>query len=207
MHQRRVRQPMRSFGGSNAAERPRRMLLRQRASVAPLVLPALFMLVLSPAFAHQLRQTETELELRPKLNTADMLITHRIHNDDAMLLLAQLGDARGKLDAAIKAQLLLYAERHFAVRVGDAILTAQPVGAQIDGDYLLIYQQVSDISVHAADMQITVRNTLMHDVQSGQSNLVHLIVDGTVQTRYFDGKQAEQRFALSGGQSSSPVQH
>jgi len=132
------------------------------------------------AQAHKLHYSLTELFWRP--DSASLEVVHSIHLDDALALLARLGDPNGELPVSTQARLLLYTEQNFQLTLNEQALALDPVGAQIDGDYLWIYQEYP-MSDYPAGLQVEC--TLMHGFSPSQQNQVNLRVGDDVRTLNF----------------------
>jgi uncharacterized protein DUF6702 len=103
--------------------------------------------------------------------------------DDALTLLATLGDPQGGLDLATQARVLLYTESHFEIVTQGHPLVLDPVGTQIEDDYLWIYQERILPEFPEA---LQVNCTLLHELFDDQENQVNLRVGEKVQTRRFN---------------------
>ena len=130
--------------------------------------------------AHKLQYSLTDMYWR--LDSGAFEVMHSLHLDDAMTLLAYLGDPNGDLTPESQAQLLLYTEQHFQLTRNNEPLALDPVGAQIDGDYLWIYQEQN---LKTYPEHLTVTCTLMHDLFPAQQNQVNLRVGDAVRTLRF----------------------
>lgn len=133
--------------------------------------------VAPPAAAHRLNLTTTDLAWQPDTQVLD--VTHRLHIDDALTLLAQLGAADGVLDLEASARLLNYVESQFALRSKTGVLRLEPWGAHIQGNHLFIYQRVALASAPTA---LEVRNELLHDLPEPMRNRVNLRVGDVVRS-------------------------
>jgi hypothetical protein len=140
--------------------------------------------------AHKLQYSLTDLLWRPDKNVLE--IEHSIHLDDAMVLLAQLGAPMGDLDIATQARVLLYAEQHFSLSTAGQLRNLEPVGVQIDGDYLWIYQELPMVSYPESPR---VECSLLHDVFPAQQNQVNLRIGDSVRTLRFDHSQQDGVFS------------
>lgn len=136
------------------------------------------------AHAHRLNYSLTELHWR--VDRRALEVTHALHLDDALVLLATLDDPRAELSVRAQARLLLYVARHFALFVADKNLLLEPVGAQIDGDYLWIYQEVA---LTQWPQNLQVHCTLLHELFADQQNQVTLRVGETLSTQLFDAQR------------------
>ncbi len=80
---------------------------------------------------------------------------------------------------AVGAELLLYVEQRFKLRINDQLVTLTPVGAEIDGDYLYVYQE---LVMRNPPMTLAVENRLLHDFFPDQLNLVNWVIGDEVRT-------------------------
>ena len=137
---------------------------------------------LGPALAlgHRLQFSLTNLWWRPNEGLLD--VEHSIHLDDALTLLAHLGDPYGLVTQETQARVLHYIDQHFSIVVGDERLALEPVGVQIEADYLWVYQahQLPRLPV-----AIQVSCSLLQDLFPQQANQVDLRVADNVVTRRF----------------------
>lgn len=153
------------------------------------LLPLVVALFSASASAHQLKFTETELRWRP--NQQRLEVTHTVHLDDAMALLAQIGEPAGDLDIAAEARLLHYVGQHFAVGHHGEPVELTAVGAQIEGDYLWIYQERA---MPVLLQGLEVRCDLLWDLFADAQNQVNFRVGDEVRTLRFGAGQDMGRF-------------
>ncbi|MFT7654241.1 MAG: hypothetical protein ACI9ON_000143 [Limisphaerales bacterium] len=144
----------------------------------------------SPVVGHELNYSTSELEWR--LDPSRLAVTHTIHLDDAAVLLASLGDYDGTLDAQTQAKLMRYVEDHFELTLEERAVPLTPLGAQVDGDRLLIFQE---IVLSRAPHNMSVRNTLMQQLFSRHSNQVSFLFGEKLQTLFLDASHTEDTFA------------
>ncbi len=133
--------------------------------------------VVGRTLAHTMQFTTTQL--RWQVNTHRWEIYHALHLDDAFELLARLGDPYGKLEVATQAKVLHYVEKKFALSVDDRVLSLDPVGTQIEGDFLWIYQQYA---MKKLPKIIDVRCQLLHELYPNQQNQINLVVGEMVKS-------------------------
>ena len=147
------------------------------------VLGALMVLTLAStgAWGHRLAQTMTDIEWSPDRGTLEII--HSIHLDDAMLLLAALDAPKGEWNLELEARILLYVEEHFTISAGGVALPVQPVGAQIRGDYLWVYQELP-LSTWPEDLAVDV--AMMQEFEPAQKNFVNLKIGDHVRSRVAD---------------------
>jgi hypothetical protein len=130
-----------------------------------------------PAGAHRVNHALSEIVWQP--DTRVLEITHALHLDDALTLLARLGAPRGDLDLATAARLMLYLETHFELAIATGPLQLEPMGAHIDGEALYLYQRSTPMALPQA---LKVRAQLLADVASFSINQVNWQVGDLVRS-------------------------
>lgn len=131
--------------------------------------------------------------------TGAVEIIHRLHNHDAELgVMTILNDRTITLDQLVgRAQLALYVEERFLVadyvdgEVG-APLQLEMVGAELDGEFVLVYQELEG-ELPAA---IAVRNDILRDVFPAQVNHVNIAANGEIRSLTFQGDDEWQSTRL-----------
>ncbi len=115
-------------------------------------------------------------------------IIHRLHNLDAELgLNVVLGERVVSLDTLEgRARFALYVESRFTVATTDggavgAPLALELIGAELDGQYILVYQEFTGDFPGS----VAIRNDVLRDVFPEQVNQVNIAVDGDVRTLTF----------------------
>jgi len=124
--------------------------------------------LLQGASAHRLNLITTDIEWRAEGQTLD--VSHRLHLEDALTLLATMDAADGVLDMEASARLLNYVEAHFALSIKSGAVTLEPFGAHIQGDSLFVYQRATLNQPPAA---LEVKNLLMQDIEPAMRNQVN----------------------------------
>jgi len=137
--------------------------------------------------------------MKRNASTGTIEIIHRLHNHDAEFgVVAILKDRTITLDTLVgRAQLALYVEERFLVaefadgRVG-APLEIELIGAELDGEFVLVYQELKG---ELPDV-VAVRNDILRDVLPEQVNHVNIAVGGEVRTLTFQGEDEWHRARL-----------
>ena len=110
-------------------------------------------------------------------------IVHRLHSHDAELGVGQiLGIADlSVLDIEGRAVIALYVEARFRIAAGKEDIQLDLIGAELGGDYVLVYQE------HSAELpaQIRVRDSILRDVYPAQINQVNIEDGDTVHSLVF----------------------
>jgi len=146
----------------------RRRGLRTLAALAV----ALMFGAIPRAEAHRSHVTLTRIAINER--SGQWEIVHAIHYHDALRLLAKLGIRDNIQPSSIegRAQIALEVEKAFRWSTSNGrVLTPTTVGAELEGDNLLVYQEMP---APAADARIVVESSFMHDLFADQVNQVLL---------------------------------
>lgn len=152
-----------------------RVFLRARVFRALLLLSAVC--VVPDVLAHRLNLTTSDIVWQAEERALE--ITHSLHLDDALTLLARLGNPGGTLDLKGSARLMNYLNKRFHLVTAKQRLTLEPYGAHIDGGVLYMYQRVITANLPLA---LEVTNTILHDVITDAQNQVNWRVGDTVRS-------------------------
>lgn len=165
--------------------------MRGTAAVLTVTMLAAVVLARAPgALAHRAKAGLTTVVWNER--TSSLEIIHRLHVHDAREALVQVSDlARPDLgDLKARARLSLYVEEHFALALPDGeALTLELLGAELEGDYVNVYQEAAPESLPSA---LEVRCSFLQDVFADQVNTVNFELGGPVRTLVFtkdDGRQ------------------
>lgn len=134
------------------------------------------------ASAHRLNVVTSDLQWRAESTALE--VTHRLHLEDALTLLAHLGAADGVLDLESSARLLNYIERYFALTSRAGAIQLEPFGAHVQGDTLFVYQKAE---LAEPPVALEVQNRLLHDIEPQVRNQVNWRVGSEV--RSHDGSR------------------
>ncbi len=127
-----------------------------------------FAYIAQSASAHRLNLITSDIEWRVENKTLD--VSHRLHLEDGLALLATLGARDGVLDLEASARLLNYIDERFALTTKSGTLELEPYGAHLQGDSLFVYQRASLSQLPQA---LEVKNLLMHDIEPTMKNQVN----------------------------------
>lgn len=151
------------------------------------VLLALGTFTLAPAaHAHRSKSVFSSITWNPERSQLE--VVHRLHTDDVEIGLAAYADLGEYIDLREirnQARLMVYVEGHFALETDDAPLGLEPIGVELKGREVLVHQQVE---MPAPPMALGVRNEILRDVFSGQTNLVNINLGGRPRTVLFSGR-------------------
>jgi len=119
-----------------------------------------------------------DIEYRPKQES--LQITHKIFWDD--LESAFKKEYKQSFDllhvkdtTAFNQQLDTYIQKNFQVKINDKALNLKFVGWEIEGDALWCYQEATKVKKFSS---IVVKSSVLMDLHSEQTNLVHVKKDG-----------------------------
>ncbi len=169
--------------------------IRSRCALA--VAAAMVLGTAAMAVAHRLPGSLSTIKSNASTDVVEVI--HRLHNHDAEdVLIEARNDRTLSVDSLEgRAALALYIEEKFLVadfsasKVG-APLDLQLVGAELSGDYVLVYQQLTG-KLPAA---IAVRDDIFRDVFPAQVNYVNISTGKEVRTLVFQGQDVWQTTEL-----------
>ena len=138
-----------------------------------------------PIWAHRAPGSLTTIEWNEASGRTE--IVHRLHSHDAELGIASvLGVADFSIiDINARAQAALYVERRFHITHGKQELPLTLVGAELVGQYLFVYQELSQ-QLHG---EIRVLSDILSDVYPAQLNQVNINDGGIVFTLTFTANE------------------
>jgi len=112
-------------------------------------------------------------------------IIHRLHSHDAELGVGEVLRLPQLSVQTIegRAHIALYAEERFVIEAGSGPLPLELVGAELAGDYVLVYQEWPG----RLPARIRLRDDLLRDVFAEQVNQVNVDDGGSVRTLVFAG--------------------
>jgi len=163
----------------------------RRGSVGPSAwLPALLViawLIPAPLVAHRAHISLTTVEWNARARSLELI--HRVHLHDAQRVLDELAPTRdlALADLEGRARFALYVESSFDLWPGDeeAELPLTLVGAEIEGDHILVFQE---IELPEPPPALRVRCVLLRDLFDDQVNHVNLTVGEGTRTLRFSGE-------------------
>ena len=149
--------------------------------------------VAPPALAHRSQTVLTTVMWNPAVSMLE--VTHRVHNADAEAWLSQQGQGGGAaaMDITVvrnQAQMMLYVEAHFGLNDGGAKIALEPLGAEIEGEALSLYQQCKLVAPPKA---LALDNRILRDVFDGQTNLVNVRLAQRTRTLIFSGSDGVKK--------------
>ncbi len=126
---------------------------------------------LLPAHSHEQKTAITKILFNDK--TGNIEVSHRLNVHDAEHAVQNFwGTADLISDPEDMDNLALYVRSNFILRAGKKILEPNPVGHEIDGPYVWIYDE---LEIPKKRMKsLTIENYILRDVWEAQSNLVNI---------------------------------
>jgi hypothetical protein len=107
-------------------------------------------------------------------------IVHRLHLADAITIQRYMGVAGPIEDLRGQAAVALYVEKRFVLLLGNERVTPTTIGAEIEDDFLLVYQEW----VTALPERFPrIDNSLLLDVEPGAQAFVHIEGPGISEER------------------------
>jgi len=155
---------------------------RRRDGVAAVLLGLLAL----PTLAHRAPGSLSTIEWNPATGRTE--VVHRLHSHDAEL---GVGEILGLPQLSVqsvtgRAHVALYVEERFLIETESGPLALELVGAELAGDYLLVYQEWPG----RLPAGIRLRDDLLRDAFPDQVNQVNIDDDGSVRTLVFAGDAA-----------------
>lgn len=146
--------------------------------------------VAPPALAHRSQSVLTTVIWNAASSILE--VTHRVHAHDAEL---GMGAATGveQLDMTVvrnQAQMMLHIEGHFGLTDGSRKIALQPLGAEFEGQYLVLYQECK---LAAPPKDLAIDNRILRDVFDGQTNLVNVRLAQKTRTLIFSGQDGVKK--------------
>ena len=136
--------------------------------------------------AHRLPEALTTIELNE--NTDKIEIVHHLHAHDVERALSEiLNDSQWSLDTLeARAQLALYVEKHFQIidRSNGKPVELKLVGAELDGDEILVFQETESPFPSSLDM----RHDALREIIPEQVNTLNILIGSQVHTLVFAKK-------------------
>ncbi len=142
------------------------------------------------ALAHQQKTAVTRILFNP--NTDKIEVMHRFFVHDAEHAAGVVfAESQNLLESAESRELFSsYVINRFAIEAVDSVgmskeLELSYVGAEVDGQYIWVYQEIFDPHNLVA---LNVINIALRDVWPDQSNLVNVEKDGSIQSMQFQNE-------------------
>lgn len=156
----------------------------------PSLLCALLVVCAGTATAHQLKAAQTSVSLSPGTGLVEVI--HRFYVHDAEHAVEQLFGLSGDIhrDAALRDTFARYLSQHFTLAdQDDSPLPLVLLGAEIDGDFLWVYQELPGDAWPQIE---SVRHDALQELWPEQENRVNVRTEDGLQTvvlRAGDGLQ------------------
>lgn len=142
-----------------------------------------------PVYAHRSQTVLTTISWNASVSVLE--VTHRLHNADAEAWLQIAGSRSSDITViGSQAQLMIYIEEHFTLFDGAGVIALQPLGAEIEGEAILLYQERR---LPAPPREIAVDNRIFRDVFEGQANLVNIKLDKKTRSLIFAGADGRKK--------------
>lgn len=143
-----------------------------------------------PAAAHRAPGSLSTIDFNA--HSGMLEVVHRLHLHDAEIGVATvLNDPSLSLSQLeSRARVALYVEERFQIMSGNAVLGLRLVGAEISGDYLMVYQERNG----PLPAVVRVRDDILRDAFQGQINQVNIADGSTVRTLTFSADEVWHTF-------------
>lgn len=132
--------------------------------------------MIASAMAHRAPGSLTNIKWNETSKRTEFV--HRLHVHDAEVgvsaSLGMSGLSVGKIED--RAHIALYVEEHFQVRSGDRSLPLELVGAELSGDFILVYQEYPG----RLPETVLIRDNILRDAFPRQVNQVNIEDSGAI---------------------------
>lgn len=137
-----------------------------------------------PALAHRAQTVLSTVTWNEATSTLDVM--HRLHGHDAEVCLAMKAGVPQMdiTELRTQAQLMIYIEQTFALTDSARVLALAPLGAEMQGEAVLMYQECK---LTAAPRNLAIDNRILRDVFENQTNLVNVKLAQRTRTLLFSG--------------------
>jgi len=149
-------------------------------------------LMAAPAQAHQLKAAISTALFNPR--SGDIEVMHRFYSHDAEHAVRQITGRPSDLldDPEDRMRFAVYVHERFELSgIGAALEPLALVGAELDGDYLWVYQRTPAPATGLAGVEA--RFDAMRDLWPSQVNTLNVERDGRVRTLVFDANDRTLR--------------
>mgnify|MGYP003700807461 FL=1 len=137
-----------------------------------------------PAQAHQLKAAISTVLFNER--TGDIEVMHRFYSHDAEHAVGLITGGAADLvgDVTDRMRFAVYVHEHFRLTgIGAAVAPLELVGAELDGDYLWVYERAPQPAGLAG---LAMRFDALRELWPSQVNTVNVERDGRVRTLVFD---------------------
>ena len=143
-----------------------------------------------PALAHRAQTVLSTVIWNAAGSTLDVM--HRLHGHDAELCLAQKTGAAQQDITLLQTQalLMIYVEETFRLTDGGKALVLTPLGAELQGEAVLLYQECK---LSAPPQNLAIDNRILRDVFDNQTNLVNVRLAQRTRTLLFSGSDGVKK--------------
>lgn len=142
-----------------------------------------------PALAHRSQTVLTTVMWNAERSILE--VTHRVHTADAEAWLQVAGSASTDITLVRnQAQLMMYLEDHFALFDGARKILLQALGAELDGEAILFYQECK---MALPPKELSIDNRILRDVFEGQANLVNVRLAQRTRSLVFAGAEGRKQ--------------
>ncbi len=145
------------------------------------------------ALAHQQKVAISQILFNPQ--SGNIEVTHRLYFHDAEhAVQEEWGSADLTANDEDMEKLALYVRSNFIFSLEGEPLALKPVGVEIDGPYVWIYDEIEIPKKRIK--AITIENYILRDVWESQANLVNLEVGKFRESAFFTGEDKAKTIEL-----------
>lgn len=145
------------------------------------------------ATAHEQKTAITQILFNT--NSGNIEIAHRVNLHDAEHAVQDFwGEADLYSSPEDLDRLALYVRGNFFITLRGKVLELSPVGSEIDGTYVWVYDEVE--IPRKRIKELTIENYILRDVWRDQANLVNLEIGDFRSSEFFSGEDEQKTIIL-----------
>ena len=153
------------------------------------------------ALAHQQKLAITHILFNPQ--SGNIEISHRLYFHDAEhAVQEEWGSADLTANDEDMKKLALYVRSNFIMSGNGKPLLTKPVGTEIDGPYVWIYDEIEIPKKRLKTL--TLENYILRDVWQDQANLVNVEIGNFTQSAFFAGKDQAKIIEIKKPKNKKP---
>ena len=171
---------------------PKTKALTRRCIVKGAFATTLLTQLVIPPAAYADRERLSFSEVSYNQGSELLEVTHRLHLHDAQQALTGEGllSTPDLTPLRARAALALYVANQFKINRGETLLLLETLGAQIEGNYIYIYQQAA---MKTEPQQLTIHCEILQSIFSDQANHVNVKLKQSLTTLTFVKGEREKK--------------
>jgi len=168
--------------------------IQKNVSQTVLVLTTILVLLMSSfVFAHRQHLSWSTVKWNQQAKVLE--ITHRVHAHDASAWLSASSNAEVDITGIEEqAKFALYCADNFKLRTGETWQLLELLGAELNGNYLHVYQQ---LPLTMPPAEIYYQTTILMDLFNDQEHVVNTLVGSETRSLSFNLQRTSQGIEIT----------